>query len=959
MIRYAYIYWRMVIVFVVGIITVNAHAHAQEKVDVRYADHPTFSRIVFDWLENVSYEPILTDNKLEITFDKTAIPNWGNLRNDPLNFMANPEYRLEGKKLIVTLKVTKPGHLKHFRSDTKIVFDIIGDDETQSQKTIAPSIIQTRVIQSSQLKESEPEEQDEQATENSSVFDSDFMRVKVNSRWDNIRLSYPWQQNVAAAVFVYHNHLWIIFEGKKIVNHEDLEQFYGPRIIASRQINHSSKTILMYDILPNQGIKVQRIKNTWHIDLGNSVVEPSVSIAKNHQRAKNGQGENFFFSVKDAGDVTVVKDPVVGTDIAIVPVVGSSEAVVEAQKFTEFDVLPTAQGIAVQLIADNVKIEKYNNGISVYTNEGLAISRSNLASKLDSNASNSEKLVDFATWAKGPIPERDFNGNKHELLYILSNSTDATRTETRWKLAKFYLANGHVREAFGVLSVMLDDDRDLIENPDFRVALAVANILMNRPEEGIKLLDHKVFLGERDAYLWSAVANSELNNDTLAFENYKKGADILSLHSPEEQIRFLFAAIRSGYKVGDKDFVRSGLSFLRKLPLNAAQFTEVDYWQAQLLKDEGDLLQTEEILKGVVKAGVRQTAAWAKLDLINMDLTSKKIDISEAVDQLEKLRFAWRGGNFELELLSRLGDLYVEQKDFNTGLQTLKLAVTFFKESKKTDELTKQMSQIYGDLFLKGGASVMDPIKAVSLYSDFRELIPLGNDGDNMTRRLADRLVSLDLLEEAAELLDHQVKFRLKGGAQAVVASRLAMIYILDSKPEKAMDILRATHESQIPKDIEDRRKMIEGRALVQLSQYEEAEVMLEEFNNREADKLRSDIYWKSENWKKYIAHENRLLNDRYQDEKPLNDDERLSVLRLSVAYVINDDKIGVKSLRDKYKTHMDNGLYGDTFEVITAERQLTDINVHRLTKSIASVTKLESFMESYKAEFINDVVSN
>ncbi len=396
------------------------------------------------------------------------------------------------------------------------------------------------------------------------------------------------------------------------------------------------------------------------------------------------------------------------------------------------------------------------------------------------------------------------------------------------------------------------------------------------------------------------------------------------------------------------------LSMMKNLPLTAAQLTEVDYWRALLERDSGDILKAEETLRGLVKAGVRQTAAWAKLDLINMDLESKKIDGIEAIDQLEKLRFSWRGDDFELELLSRLGDLYVAQKDFNTGLQTLKLAVTFFDGSPKTVALTRQMTQIYSDLFLDGGADVMDPIKAVALYSEFRELIPLGKDGDNMTRRLADRLVSLDLLEEAAELLKHQIKFRLQGVAQSVVASRLAMIYLLDSRPDDALGILRATRNSQIPDDIQDNRKMIEARALVELDRYDEAEVLIEDYRSREAGDLRSDIYWKSENWGKYISHSNALLGNRYQSDESLSPKERLAVLRLSVAYVISGDKTGVKTLRNRYKAQMDNGLYGDTFEVITAERQLTDLNVRRLTQSIASVAKLETFMESYKAEFIN-----
>ena len=80
-----------------------------------------------------------------------------------------------------------------------------------------------------------------------------------------------------------------------------------------------------------------------------------------------------------------------------------------------------------------------------------------------------------------------------------------------------------------------------------------------------------------------------------------------------------------------------------------------------------------------------------------------------------------------------------------------------------------------------------------SLFYDFRELTPIGRRGDEMIRRLADRLVSVDLLDQAAELLQHQVDHRLQGAARAQVATRLAVIYLMNRKPDRALAVLRAT----------------------------------------------------------------------------------------------------------------------------------------------------------------------
>ena len=84
-------------------------------------------------------------------------------------------------------------------------------------------------------------------------------------------------------------------------------------------------------------------------------------------------------------------------------------------------------------------------------------------------------------------------------------------------------------------------------------------------------------------------------------------------------------------------------------------------------------------------------------------------------------------------------------------------------------------------------ADEVSPVNALALYFDFRELTPVGDEGDTMIRQLADRLVEVDLLGRAAQLIQHQVTFRLKGDEKARVGTKLAAIYILDRQYDKAM----------------------------------------------------------------------------------------------------------------------------------------------------------------------------
>ena len=90
-------------------------------------------------------------------------------------------------------------------------------------------------------------------------------------------------------------------------------------------------------------------------------------------------------------------------------------------------------------------------------------------------------------------------------------------------------------------------------------------------------------------------------------------------------------------------------------------------------------------------------------------------------------------------------------------------------------------------------ALTAQPVQALALFYDFREQTPIGADGDEMVRRLARRLIDVDLLDQAAELLKHQVDERLEGVAKAQVATDLATVYLMDRQAEKALQVIWAS----------------------------------------------------------------------------------------------------------------------------------------------------------------------
>ena len=175
----------------------------------------------------------------------------------------------------------------------------------------------------------------------------------------------------------------------------------------------------------------------------------------------------------------------------------------------------------------------------------------------------------------------------------------------------------------------------------------------------------------------------------------------------------------------------------------------------------------------------------------------------------------WRGDDTEAEGLQLLARLYTEDGRYRDAFRIMRVALAARPTSDLTRRIQDEAAASFDSLFLAGKGDALPAIDALALfYHDFRELTPIGRRGDEMIRRLADRLVSVDLLDQAAELLQHQVDRRLQGAARAHVATRLAVIYLMNHKADKALATLRGTRLAELPNDVRNQRLLLEGRAL-------------------------------------------------------------------------------------------------------------------------------------------------
>ena len=238
----------------------------------------------------------------------------------------------------------------------------------------------------------------------------------------------------------------------------------------------------------------------------------------------------------------------------------------------------------------------------------------------------------------------------------------------------------------------------------------------------------------------------------------------------------------------------------------------------------------------------------------------------------------------------------------------MRTALLAHPNSDYTRKIQDEAAVTFDSLFLAGKGDALPPIEALGLFYDFRELTPIGRRGDEMIRRLADRLVSVDLLDQAAELLQHQVDHRLQGAARAQVATRLAVIYLMNRKPDRALATLQTTRTADLSNELRDQRLLLEARALSDIGRHDLALELIANINSREAIRLRSDILWAAQRWRAAAEQIELLYGDRWRDFAPLSEAERADILRAAIGYALGDEPIGLARFREKYAAKMADG---------------------------------------------------
>jgi hypothetical protein len=344
----------------------------------------------------------------------------------------------------------------------------------------------------------------------------------------------------------------------------------------------------------------------------------------------------------------------------------------------------------------------------------------------------------------------------------------------------------------------------------------------------------------------------------------------------------------------------------------------------------------------------RRARAQALFAKVELQRSSGRIDRPTALAALDGLRFSWRGGPFEFELLRRIGLLKIEDGDYSGGLASLKQALAVLPNSPEAAATASELKQAFADVFMGPQAESIPPLKALAVYDEYKDLMPDGDKGDAITRKLADRLAAVDLLDRAAGLLETQAKTRLRGLDKARIMTRVALLRLLDRKTEAVLAALDTSVDQTLPAELTRQRQELRARALIELGKAAEALSALDGDTSADADKLRVDIAVKTQNWGEAAKLFTRLAGDLPADGT-LADDAARDVLSGAVALTLAHDAAGVAALRDKFAAAMAKTRFKDGFDIVAGADTGGTADMRELTSRLAQIPELQSFLANYR----------
>ncbi len=802
-------------------------------LDVRVGQAKDLSHIEFRWTGGAKMEARRDGQTLTLDFSRDANPDISRLNVDPPRYLKGAKAVENGGKLQLVLTLTDDGDAKAGVADGAPFVNLF----KKADEPAPP-----------------PQPEPQLPTRPNPVPDSGVVVASATRAGPQAAITFPWKAPAGAAIFRRGDAVWVVFDAKarldltaaqRALPNNPMRVIDGPDFTAIRIVSPFDEP---YSAAA-QGAN-------WSLILGPGAQARSLQAPV--KRASEDGPASLAANVAGSTRVLRIDDPYVGDKLAVVTALGPAKGILFRRDYVDLAVLPSAQGLAIDPVADNLTITTDGDVVRISKPDGLTLSpeqRTEMAGALGlPEPAAFPGLVDFNRWSQtGP---NGFTGRYDQLMGAVANEMNrqalgdkSAGVTARMSFARFLVGSQLSFEAIGVLEMIAKSHPEMLQNAEFRGLKGAAEVMAHRYNEAQTDFSSPALSGDPATALWQGYAAAQLGQWTDARQAFQDGAKAVSFFTPEWQARFARANAEASLNLNDFVNATAQIKLALAQPEAPLQKLATYLVLARLIEAEGMPDKALPIFDAIARAPSDKLSAPAILHATRIRLYAGKVSPDKAAAVFDSLRFRWRGDSTELDVIRALGQLYLAQGRYRDALETLRSGRQISGDRPEAVQISSDLATAFRNLFLNGQADGLEPIQALGLFYDFKELTPIGADGDEMVRRLSQRLVNVDLLDQAAMLLKYQADNRLNGVPRAQVDTDLAIIQLMNRNPEGAIDALNASRSTLLPTALQTQRRLLESRAWLQLGQMDHALEILGKDTSPDAVAMRGEIAWKRRDW--------------------------------------------------------------------------------------------------------------
>lgn len=947
-------------------------AFAQSNVTVRSGQHDTHTRVVFDWPASTTYDvKEAATGQIIVTFTNPATLDTAGIKNDDVI----KGVTASGQS--VTFTIQEGATFRHFLVGNKIVLDVFKPSSEQKKAaTPAAPPAPEKPAEVATLPPPQSNAGPDVAAETVKPVEKTAVESAMSDMEPHV-ITISATEAFGLSAFEQNGYLWIVTDravsvvppqvaGPKADIFPKFERFdIGGGVAYTMKIPNG----IAHDLRAEGGGLV------WRVIIPTArKVNSGAKVDRNFTPGDVIRGGTASWPLAGVTKVMDIKNPMTGEDLKVVTVGASTQFTGPTLSFVDFDLLNSAVGAAIIPKVDDLKVSYNLRSMTISRPAGLAMSRESDVNRrlmredvTEVNPMQQEapteglrRIFDFDKWMMGGLTA--LNDNERILKATLPGKDPQGRIQDLLTMAKMNVSNDRGQEALGYLTIATDELPQLVDNLEYLALRGAAYGLSGKPE-----LSWADFLNPglsefTELGYWKAYTLAGLEDWDQAYKELPKDVLILSSYPKPLLEKMGLKLAEVALRGADFALAEKILALLERdrSTLRPWTLAGLDYLRGEAARQSKDIEGAKKLWLPLLDGKDRLYRARAGLAITMVELQDGKIDREKAIDRLEGLRYAWRGDELEAQINYMLGRLYLEQDRYVKGFSILRDASTMaLPDSNIGKEITGYMSSEYQNLIVQD--KDLSPLDAATIYEEFKELTPPGDEGNAVIQRLAERLVEVDLLDRATALLQHQVDYRLQGAEKARVAVRLAGIYLIDKNPRPAIAALDAAegiyNADAAMSEIEKKERirevgLLRARALSNINRTEEAIALLNTFEpDPDVNALRADISWQSGLWEDAAeALQDLILDEALDLKRPLTQKQSDLVLNRAVALNLASNRVALANMRTEYETAMAQTSRGRLFDVITRPRKVSTLSDRETIAGIvAEVDLFSGFLDSYR----------